>query len=47
MAPRRRLDAELVRRALVTSRSKAIGVLTLQNVHFGPQTIVKDRKSVV
>lgn len=27
-------------RALVTSRSKAIGVLTLQNVHFGPQTIV-------
>jgi DNA-binding LacI/PurR family transcriptional regulator len=27
-------------RALVTSRSRAIGVLTLQNVHFGPQTMV-------
>jgi DNA-binding LacI/PurR family transcriptional regulator len=27
-------------RALSTSRSKAIGVLTLQNVHFGPQTMV-------
>ncbi|WP_423918713.1 LacI family DNA-binding transcriptional regulator [Frigoribacterium sp. 2-23] len=27
-------------RALSTSRSKVIGVLTLQNVHFGPQTMV-------